>query len=560
LNFEALFKQLVEFLNKLNKRQKIIIFGAVVAVVLVLTFLIVYNTAGSTNKQGYSILFQNLDTKDEALIVQYLDKKHIPYVLPSAGVIEVPSDMVQKVRLQVAAKGLPKNGKVGFELFDKSSFGATAFEENVKYLRALEGELANTIQSIDAVEDATVNIAIPKPSVFVSQQTPPTASVLVKLKPGMILTPQQIKGIKWLVAAAVPKLKPSNVKIIDQYGNILGENDQLTQNNQLLKIEALYTKNLEKSLENKIVSILAPIVGGANKVVAKVTVDIDFSQVQSKSTVYSPNNVVRSEQTIQESRIGVQPKPVGGVPGAVSNIGPVKGLKNSNVINKYTKSEDTTNYEISTTITDVKKPFAKIKRITAAVVVDGHYEKGKDGKIKFIPLTKQELSNIQTLVENAIGYDPKRGDSVTVSCFEFAQNDIAKHQSTIGKIMDSVNTYIGPISAVLKYLFLALVLFVFYKKVIVPFSQKMLEVKVEEEEEAPKEEVVIDEEEVESTYDKIKELKEKVEQQLGINSDVNEDELKYEVLLDRVTKMVEEYPEQVAKVLENLLKEEHPQS
>lgn len=251
MNFEALFKQIIEFFNHLNKKQKYIIIGSVVAVVLVLTFLVVYNTTTSTKKPGYAILFENLKPQDAALIVQYLDKNQIPYEIPKDGIIEVPKDMVQKVRLEVAAQGLPKSSKVGFELFDKSSFGATDFEQNVKYLRALEGELARTIESISAVEEAKVNIAIPKESVFVEKQVLPTASVLIKLRPNMILMPKQIQGIKWLVAAAVPKLKPENVKIIDQFGNPLGENDELTQNNELLKAELLYKKRVEKALEEK---------------------------------------------------------------------------------------------------------------------------------------------------------------------------------------------------------------------------------------------------------------------------------------------------------------------
>ncbi|WP_457561181.1 flagellar basal-body MS-ring/collar protein FliF [Caminibacter sp.] len=559
MNFEALFKQIIDFFNKLNKRQKYIIIGSVVAVIAILTFLIVYNTSVSQKKPGYAILFENLNPQDEALIVQYLDKHQIPYVLPKNGVIEVPKDVVQKVRLEVAAQGLPKKSTVGFELFDKNSFGATDFEQRIKYLRALEGELARTIESINAVESAKVNIAIPKPSVFVENQTPPTASVLIKLKPNMILTPKQIQGIKWLVAAAVPKLKPENVKIVDQYGNPLGENDELTQDNELLKTQLIYTKRVEKALENKIVSIIAPIVGGRNKVVAKVNVDLDFSKVKSKATIYSPDNVVRSEQTLEESRVGIKPKEVGGVPGAVSNIGPVQGTKNGQIIDKYDKTETTTNYEISTTVKDVKDSFPKIKRITAAVVVDGHYKKDKNGKIVFVPLSQIELKNIENLVKNAIGYDPKRGDSVSVSSFEFSNSMISNQLSTpIGKVMGMIETYVGPLGPILKYLFLAIVLFIFYKKVLIPFMQKMLETKVEEEEPV-KEEIVIDEEEIESTYDKIKELKQKVEEQLGISADVNEEELKYEVLLERVTKMVEEHPEQVAKVLENLVKEEHPQ-
>jgi len=558
LNFEELFKQIIAFSKNLNKKQKIVILSSIVILIAIISFLIVYNSSNKTTKNGYAILFDNLSQKDTALIAQYLDKKQIPYIIPNDGVIEVPKDIVQKARLDVAAQGLPKSSKVGFELFDKSSFGATDFEEKIKYLRALEGELSKTIESITAVDDATVNIALPKESVFVDKQVPPTASVVIKLKPNMILTPKQIQGIKYLVAAAVPKMKPENVKIIDQYGNLLGENDELTQNNELLKTEMIYKKRMEKSLEDKIVAILAPIVGGKNKVVAKVNLDIDFSQVKSKSTIYSPDNVVRSEQTLEESRIGYKPKEVGGVPGAVSNIGPVQGIKSNQIKDKYTKSETTTNYEISTTIKNVKEPLAKIKRITAAVVVDGHYKIDKKGKKEFVPLSKLELTNLENLVKNTIGFDPKRGDSVSVSSFQFSNTGMANEPtSKVGKIMQTVQMYLGPFGSIFKYLFLAIVLFIFYKKVITPFTQKMLETKVEEEPEYIKQEVEINEEEVENTYDKIKELKEKVEQQLGISNEVNEEELKYEVLLDRIVKMAEEKTEEVAKVLENLIKEEN---
>ncbi|WP_456480132.1 flagellar basal-body MS-ring/collar protein FliF [Nautilia sp.] len=557
MNFEEVFKQIIAFTKNLNKKQKIVIVSSIVAFIAIISFLIVFNTSSSKLQNGYAILFENLSSKDAALIVQYLEKKRIPYIIPEDGVIEVPREVVQKIRLDVAAQGLPKNSKVGFELFDKNSFGITDFEQKVKYLRALEGELGRTIESLDAVESATVNIAIPKESVFVDKQTPPTASVVIKLKPNMILTPKQIRGIKYLVAAAVPKMKPENVKIIDQYGNLLGEDDELTRNSELLKAEILYKKRMEKALEDKIVSILAPVIGGKNKVVAKVNLNIDFSEVKSKSTIYSPDNVVRSEQTLEESGTGYKPKEVGGVPGAVSNIGPVQGTKSGEVKNSYSKSETTTNYEISTTVKDIKEPLAKIKRITAAVVVDGHYKTDKDGKKEFVPLGKLELANIENLVKNTIGFDPKRGDSVSVSSFQFnngAENGAAG--SKVGGIMKNLEIYLGPFEGVIKYFILAVVLFVFYKKVITPFTQKMLEVKTEEETEYTKPEVVIDEEEVESTYDKIKELKEKVEQQLGISSDVNEEELKYEVLLDRIVKMAEEKTEEIAKVLENLIKEE----
>lgn len=190
-------------------------------------------------------------------------------------------------------------------------------------------------------------------------------------------------------------------------------------------------------------------------------------------------------------------------------------------------------------------------------MVDGNYKKDKNGKIVFVPLDKLELANIKNLVKNTIGFDPKRGDSVSVSCFQFNHLSSQK-KSSVENIMDNVQVYLGPVENIIKYLILLIVLFIFYKKVISPFSQKMLEVKPTEEKEVKKKVLEIEEEE-EDTYDKIKELKEKVETQLGITSSVNEEELKYEVLLERITKMVEEKPQEIAKVLENLIKEEEEQ-
>ena len=559
MDFDALVKQIIALTKKLNKKQKIVIIATVVVVVSLVAFLIVYNSSNKIKgDDGFRVLFDKLNPKDEALIVQDLDKNKIPYKLPADGVIEVPKDMVEKVRIQVAALGLPKKSTVGFELFDKQEFGSTDFEQKIKYLRALEGELENTIDSINAVKNAKVNIAMPKDSLFVSQQTPVTASVVLTLQPNMILTPQQIRGIKNLVAASVPKLKPENVKLVNQYGDPLGDNNGLTANNELLKAELLYKKRYEKSLENKITDILSPIVGGSNKVVAKVDVDFDFSKVKSKSEIFSPDNVVRSEQTMEEHREGYSPKQVGGVPGAVSNIGPVQGLKSSTLKDKYDKSTDTTNYEISKTVKNTTEDFVKIKRITAAVVVDGKYEmkkvKGKE-KLTYVPLSKADLNSISNLVKSSIGFNPKRGDDVSVSNFQFNISSHTKESLTpTSKVAMMMNAYLGPFAPLLKYLFLIIVLFIFYKKIIIPFSQKMLELKPEEDE-IVKKEIDFDEEEVEDTYDKMRELKEKVEQQLGINSDINQDELKYEVLLERLKDMTEEKPEEIASVLTSLIHE-----
>jgi len=561
MDLNALIKQIVTLTKKLNKQQKIVIIATLVIIVALVSFLIVYNSNSKIRgDDGYRVLFDNLKPADAALIMQDLDKNKIPYKIPRDGVIEVPKDMVQKVRLQVAALGLPKQSTVGFNLFDKQEFGATDFEQNIKYLRALEGELSSDISSLRAVKRAKVNIAIPKQTLFVSQQTPVTASVVLELEPNMILTPKQIMGIKNLVAAAVPRLKPENVKLINQYGDPLGENDALTTNNELLKAELLYKKRYEKTLQEKIIDILAPIVGGRNKVVAKVDVDFDFSKVKSKAEIFSPDNVVRSEQTLEESREGYSPKQVGGVPGAVSNIGPVQGLKSQQLKDKYNKSTTTTNYEISKTIKDTQEDPVRIKRITAAVVVDGHYEMKKDKKgdekLTYVPLSKEDLASITNLVKSSIGFNPKRGDEVSVSNFQFNVSSTTKESLTPAhKVASMINTYLGPFEPILKYLFLIIVLLIFYKKVIVPFSEKMLEIKPEEDEDIVRREIDFEEEEVEDTYDKLKELKAKVEQQLGINNEINQEELKYDVLLERLKELTEEKPEEVASVLTSLLSE-----
>ena len=557
MDFNALFTQIINLVKNLNKQQKIVIAVTMVVIVALISFLIVYNSSNRVKgDDGFRVLFDNLADTDAALIVQNLEKNKIPYKIPEDGVIEVPKELVQKVRLQVASLGLPKKSVVGFELFDKQEFGATDFEQNIKYLRALEGELSKTIEAINVVRSAKVNIAIPKESLFVSQQTPVTASVMVELQPNMILTSKQIRGIKYLVASAVPKLEPKNVTLIDQNGEPLGDDSELEQNNELLKMELLYKKRYEENLRKKIISLLTPLIG-SNRIGAMVNVEFDFSKITSKSEIFSPDNVVRSEQTMEESREGYSPKQVGGVPGAVSNIGPVQGLKDGALKEKYNKATTTTNYEISKTVKHTIGDLVKIKRVTASVVSDWIYEANETtGKGKYVPLTKEQLASITHLVKNTIGFNKQRGDDVTVSCFPFNKGaEEREGTSPKSKVAMMITNYLTPFEPVLKWLFLFIVLFIFYKKVILPFSEKMLELKQEDEEELKRREIEIEEEEIEDHYDKLRELKAKVEQQLGINNDINQEDLKYEVLLERVKEIAEEKTEEVANVLVSLLKE-----
>ncbi len=560
MDFKALFTQLATLYDKLSKQQKMIIAGAIVGIVAFLIFLVVYTEKNKQN-DGYAVLFESLSSSDAAKVIEQLEKENIPYKIGENNTIEVPKDVVYKERIAIAAQGIPKSGGVGFELFDKQEFGATKFEQNVKYQRALEGELSRTISALEPIESASVSLAIPKESLFISKQADPTASVMIKLKEGRRLTPKQIRGIKNLVAAAVPRLKSENVMLVDSEGEILGDNDEAARMSELSVAQQHFKTKEEKKLQKKIIDVIAPFVGGKDKVVAQVSVDYDFSVKNVTSEKYDPENVVRSEQTLEEKREGFSPKEVGGVPGAVSNIGPVEGLKNNQIKEKYEKSTGTTNYEVGKTVSVIKGEFAKVKRITAAVLVDGKYKQklDKEGKpteeLEYVPLSQSDIDALTSLVSRAIGIDPKRGDEVSVQNLQFKRPEPTPTDKKLGMVMEFTQKYIAPFSSLLKYIIVLIILFILYKRVITPFAEKMLEV-TKEEEDIEKPFLNLDEEEDEDLVEKVQQMRKKVEEQLGVSDNFNEDDLKYEVLLEKVKDMVEENPEETAHLLQALLVEE----
>ena len=561
MDFKALFSQLVVLYSKLTTNQRLIIGGAVAGIVAFLVFLVVYTSKGAS-RDGYQVLFDSLTSADAARVVEQLEKDNVPYRIPRDNVIEVPADVVYKERIAIASLGIPKDGRVGFELFDNQEFGATSFDQNIKFLRALEGELARTIDALAPVERSSVNLAIPKESLFVTQEVAPTASVVIQLQDGRALSMKQVSGIKNLVASAVPKLTPENVTLINDMGETLGDDDEMVQMSELSIMQQKYKHGEERKREEKIVNVLAPFIGGNERVVAKVTMEFDFSQRSSTSETYDPENVVRSEQSLEEKREGSTPKEVGGVPGAVSNIGPVEGLASQQTGETYSKNQTTTNYEISKTVSTTKGEFAKIKRITAAVVVDGKYEPKVDGdgnptgNMDYVALDESQLDAISSLVKQSIGIDENRGDQVTVRNFQFEATSTAMApKGTVGQAARLTDEYIAPFAPVLKYLLVALILFVAYKKVIAPFAERMLEFS-REEEEMQRPSLHIEDDEEEDLVEKVQAMRKKVESQLGMGEGMDEDELKYEVLIEKVRGSVEERPSEVAHMLQALVEEE----
>ncbi|GAA9606016.1 flagellar basal-body MS-ring/collar protein FliF [Helicobacter pylori] len=559
MDLKVLLQRIVDFFIKLNKKQKIALIAAGVLITALLVFLLLYPFKEKDYAQGgYGVLFERLDSSDNALILQHLQQNQIPYKILKDDTILIPKDKVYEERITLASQGIPKTSKVGFEIFDTKDFGATDFDQNIKLIRAIEGELSRTIESLNPILKANVHIAIPKDSVFVAKEVPPSASVMLKIKPDMKLSPTQILGIKNLIAAAVPKLTTENVKIVNENGESIGEGDILENSKELALEQLRYKQNFENILENKIVNILAPIVGGKNKVVARVNAEFDFSQKKSTKETFDPNNVVRSEQNLEEKKEGAPKKQVGGVPGVVSNIGPVQGLKDNKEPEKYEKSQNTTNYEVGKTISEIKGEFGTLVRLNAAVVVDGKYKIAlKDGAntLEYEPLSDESLKKINALVKQAIGYNQNRGDDVAVSNFEFNPMAPMLDNATLSeKIMHKTQKVLGSFTPLIKYILVFIVLFIFYKKVIVPFSERMLEVVPDEDKEVKSMFEEMDEEEDE--LNKLGDLRKKVEDQLGLNATFSEEEVRYEIILEKIRGTLKERPDEIAMLFKLLIKDE----
>ena len=559
MDFKVLFSQLSVLYAKLTKQQRIIIAAAIIGIVAFLIFLVVY-TAKKKSADDYKVLFESLSSSDAAKVVAQLEKDNIAYKIEENNTIKVPKDIVYKERIAIAALGIPKDDGVGFELFDKQEFGATSFDQNIKHLRALEGELSRTITALSPVQKATVSLALPKETLFVSKQIEPTASVMVELVEDRVLTRKQVHGIKNLIGASIPKLKPSNVMIVSSDGVTLGDDDEMSQMDELSIAQQKYKLKEEKKKQQKIIDVIAPFVGGKNKVVAQVTIEFDFSIKNSTSESYDPENVVRSEQTSEEKREGSSPKEVGGVPGTVSNIGPVQGLSSNKTSEKYSKNSGTTNYEVGKTVSTTKSQFARIKRITAAVVVDGKYKTKMDkdanptDEFEYVPLESADINALTSLASRSIGIDDARGDQISVQNLQF-EREKSSGPNGVSEAVTFSQTYLAPFSGLFRYLFVLILLFIVYKKVIAPFADKMLEVSKEDEElKAPS--LDIEDDEGDDLVEKVQAMRKKVEDQLGMSNSFNEDDLKYEVILEKVKNMAEEAPEEIASLLQALLTEE----
>ena len=374
---------------------------------------------------SYDLLVSGVSEKDAAEILQALDKMGVKYkVETNSGAIMVPSGAARELKVKLAAQGLPRSSALGYEMLDKDSgFGASKNTELMRFQRALEGEIALTIQTIQSVKSAKVLLALPVQSVFVRERKKPSASVVVELYQGRSLEKEQIESIVHLVASSVPMMEPGQVTVVDQKGRLLSSKES-SEDMSLSSKQFEYKTGIEEHLRNRIENILSPLVG-ADGMRAQISADLDFTVTEKTQENFNPDlPALRSEQTQEENNSLNKAQ---GVPGALSNQPPPTGVapevasgqeKLANASQGSSNKTATRNYELDKTITHTRLATGDLRRLSVAVVVDDK-KIIQDGKLSQQPYSQEDLNQLRDLVKQAVGYDMSRGDQVTVTNVAF---------------------------------------------------------------------------------------------------------------------------------------------
>lgn len=423
-----LLQQFTTFWGSLKGRQKASMLTAATILLAGLIGLVVW-----ANYVTYQPLFTNLRPEQVPAIVESLKSKKEQYRLTYGGtVIEVPSERVLDLRLSLAGEGVLKDGMVGFEVFDKGGIGVTNFVERLNYQRALQGELMRTINELDAVDGSRVHIVLPHESLFVRDERPATASVVLKLVPGTKIDKAQVNGIVNLVAASVEGLKAENVSVVDTEGRTLAApKDGSVAGTPSTLLE--YQENMERRLEARVTEFLERVVG-PGKAIAKVQATLEMKSVETTAESYNPDSrVARSEQNRSEVRKNVGPD-AAGVPGTASNLpgnATANATGNGNV--SMERTEATTNYEVDKTVSHSVQAPGQLKRLSVAVLIDGTYKAGAaaaaaaaataPAKAEYVARTAEEMKMFDQIVRNAVGFSDDRNDEVSVTNMQFHQLD-----------------------------------------------------------------------------------------------------------------------------------------
>lgn len=509
----------LKYLNNLSPTQKFTLGGGIVALSIGLMSIFYF-----ANQTEYKVLYSNIEEKDGGEVTAVLEQQQIPYKIKNNGSIMVPADKVNELRLKLASQGLPKGGSVGFELLENQKYGTSQFVEQVNYQRGLEGELAKTIQSISAVQSARVHIAIPKQSLFVyNNDEKPTASIFVNLHPGRTLNQTQISGIIHLVGSSVPKLNYKDISIVDQNGNLISEEKMGSGISGLSTTQMDYVKSIESNLIKNIETILTPMLG-KNNYKTQVSATIDFSNQEETEEIYKPNEApgsatIRSKQ-FQENASVNGGNVAGGVPGTLissppefnavapsnnngrltppTNLPPVPGQvanQKANANGTVAGNIDTAgvtgiistaggpvqatknsviNYEVDKKIRHIKKQSGEIIKLSAAIIVNNKVEKDKKGKDVVKEISETEIKKVESLVKNAIGFNEKRGDSLSVVNASFVvEPPIVIEETPAWKDPENISL----VKEIIKYSLIFMFILIIWRRMLAPILKKIDEEK-----------------------------------------------------------------------------------
>ncbi len=403
--------QITQLLKKLTLAQRVWIVAAVVAIGGGISAVVHWN-----QERDFKPLFSGVAAEDAGPLLAKLRESAVEYRLADNGTtVLVPSARVAELRIEMASAGLPKSGRIGFELFDKTNFGESEFAEQVNYHRAIEGELERSIMSIREVAMARVHLTFAKDSLYTEQRQPAKASILVQLRHQAALSPQNIAAICQLTASAVPGLTPDQVSLVDTVGNLLNRPRTAGAGDEDSSEAALdYRKSVEKDVQSKIAATLEPLLG-AEHFRAGVSADVDLTSGEQSEELYDPTKSVMT--TSQRSDDGPAVQAASGIPGTGSNLPrpaskPVTGSSN------YQRHTENISYQTSRTVKHTKIPQGSIKRISLSILVD-HTVRFEGQKRMVEAPSAEKLKVIKDLVTAAAGLDANRGDQIVVEAFPF---------------------------------------------------------------------------------------------------------------------------------------------
>ncbi len=378
-----------------------------------------------SQEPDYRPLYGSLENFDASQVMEILQQSRIPYkVEPNSGALLVRSSDVADARLRLAGAGVtPTDRNLGFEIMDREQgLGTSQFMETARYRRGLEGEIARTISSLYNVKAARVHIAMPRSTVFVRDDRRPSASVLLEMYAGRRLEPAQVMAIVNLVATSIPELSKDQVTVVDQNGNLLSDQAELNELTMAGR-QFDHARRLEDTYTRRVHNILQPVLG-TGRYKAEVSADVDFSSVESTSEMFSPESAVRSEQTMSEQRSSVGGPQ--GIPGALTNqppgavtvpeqaIDPVTGEPVTPAVPRDIREQSTRNFELDRQISYTRQQQGRLRRLSVAVVVDDPVQVNAEGVATRVPLGEAEIARLTRLVQDAVGFDASRGDSVSV--------------------------------------------------------------------------------------------------------------------------------------------------